>query len=421
MPTIKLTQTAIDKLPFPKSGQVLYRHSEKPGLAVRVTPTKKVFCVDKWSATQGRPLRVTLGNVENLTVTQAEREADKIIGKIASGGDPIKERRKKQAKAITLEKVFAEYLKRSSNLAPRTLRDYQYLMFGPVDPATGERTRNGLLSSLLAKTITSIDRATVERLHATLGERSQAQANYALRLLRAVLSFGSERFGSEGEPLILHNPVKSLKKSWFRVDRRQTYVKPGQLPSWFSAVLKLEEGTAKDFLQLLLLTGLRRGEAARMEWAHVDLTHKTLTIPDPKNHQAHTLPLSDYVLALLARRKESVPGRFVFPGSGKSGHYEDPKKAVARVAEASSVPFTCHDLRRTFITVAEGLDISAYAVKRLANHKTRNDITSGYIMADTERLRAPMQHITDYILRAAGLKGSADVLELPDQREGARA
>ncbi len=31
-----------------------------------------------------------------------------------------------------------------------------------------------------------------------------------------------------------------------------------------------------------------------------------------------------------------------------------------------------HDLRRTFITIAESLDISAYAVKRLANHKMAN-------------------------------------------------
>jgi hypothetical protein len=47
--------------------------------------------------------------------------------------------------------------------------------------------------------------------------------------------------------------------------------------------------------------------------------------------------------------------------------------------------------------VAESLDISAYALKRLVNHKMHNDVTSGYIVADVERLRAPMQRITDYL------------------------
>ena len=57
-----------------------------------------------------------------------------------------------------------------------------------------------------------------------------------------------------------------------------------------------------------------------------------------------------------------------------------------------------HDLRRTFITIAESLDIPAYALKRLLNHKTANDVTAGYIITDVERLRRPMQQITDHIL-----------------------
>jgi len=34
----------------------------------------------------------------------------------------------------------------------------------------------------------------------------------------------------------------------------------------------------------------------------------------------------------------------------------------------SNVVFTLHDLRRTFATVAEGLDIAGYTLKRLLNH-----------------------------------------------------
>ncbi|MFX8543023.1 hypothetical protein ABTM06_20225, partial [Acinetobacter baumannii] len=60
--------------------------------------------------------------------------------------------------------------------------------------------------------------------------------------------------------------------------------------------------------------------------------------------------------------------------------------------------------RRTFITIAESLDISAYALKRLLNHKMTNDVTAGYIVTDFERLRKPMQEITDHLLKCMELK-----------------
>lgn len=82
------------------------------------------------------------------------------------------------------------------------------------------------------------------------------------------------------------------------------------------------------------------------------------------------------------------------------------------VAEASGVRFTPHDLRRTFITIAEGLDIPAYALKRLLNHKSGADVTGGYLVIDTERLRDPMERITGFILKAAGVMQSADVVAL---------
>ena len=41
----------------------------------------------------------------------------------------------------------------------------------------------------------------------------------------------------------------------------------------------------------------------------------------------------------------------------------------------------------------------------------KNDVTAGYIVTDVERLRAPMQKVTDYMLRAAGLRQTAPVIE----------
>ncbi len=62
--------------------------------------------------------------------------------------------------------------------------------------------------------------------------------------------------------------------------------------------------------------------------------------------------------------------------------------------------------------IAESLDIPTYALKRLPNHANGADVAAGYIVASTERLREPMQKITDFVLRAAGIKATAEVIEL---------
>ncbi len=100
----------------------------------------------------------------------------------------------------------------------------------------------------------------------------------------------------------------------------------------------------------------------------------------------------------------------VFPADSKTGYINDPKKAVLKVVELSGVPFTLHDLRRTFATIAEGLDLPAYALKRLLNHKMNNDVTAGYIMRDVERLRKPMQRIAAFLIEhmASGILHSAN-------------
>ena len=72
-----------------------------------------------------------------------------------------------------------------------------------------------------------------------------------------------------------------------------------------------------------------------------------------------------------------------------------------------------HDLRRTSATIAESLDIPAYALKRLMNHKTQGDVTGGYLVITTERLRTPMERIEDVVLKAAGVRAGADIVALP--------
>ncbi len=71
------------------------------------------------------------------------------------------------------------------------------------------------------------------------------------------------------------------------------------------------------------------------------------------------------------------------------------------------------------ITAAESLDIWAYAIKRLGNHKMSGDVTAGYIVSDVERLRAPMQRIADYLLSERAGETRGEVVALGRQRVSA--
>ncbi|TID99820.1 integrase, partial [Legionella pneumophila] len=246
-------------------------------------------------------------------------------------------------------------------------------------------------------------------------EHGEAYANLAMRVLRALFNFAAGQYeDAQGKSLIMENPVRRLSqtRAWYRVERRQTYIKPHELEAWYAGLNKIENGTLRDYLLLILLTGLRREEAATLKWENVDLAAKTFTILKTKNNESHTLPLSDFLYELLIARYEKKINDYVFPGTGAAGHIIEPRKQMAHVTKASGVHFTVHDLRRTFITIAESLDISSYSLKRLMNHKMSNDVTAGYIITDVERLRIPMQLITDYFLKCMGNVKSADIIEI---------
>ncbi len=95
----------------------------------------------------------------------------------------------------------------------------------------------------------------------------------------------------------------------------------------------------------------------------------------------------------------------MFNSNGKYGRVIEPKKIIAKIGEKAGINFTLHDLRRTFTTTAEGLNVGTYTIKRWLNHKTkRDDVTAGYTVLTPEELRKPAQAIEDEILIQAGLK-----------------
>jgi integrase len=384
---MRLTKSSVDAAKAAEGrDQVFYRDDLLKGFALRVTANgAKSFIMEK--LIDGKVKRMTLGRYGELTVEQARKEAQKLMGKIATGINPLAEKQVQKVKALTLNGVFQEYLK-TRKLKPKTANDYTLLF------------RN-VFADWQNKAFLSITKVEITARHTQIGTNNgKAYANLAMRLLRAIYNFAEIHYkDKQTEQLSIENPVLCLSKThtWYRIARRKTYIRSHQLAAWHQSVMNLKNETLRDYLLLVLFTGLRRNEAASLLWKNIDFLDRTLTAIDTKNHAAHTLPLSDYLYELLMCRKANANNLYVFPGNGECGYIVEPRKQIQLITQETGIEFTMHDLRRTFITMAEKLDISVYALKRLLNHKTEGDVTAGYIIADVERLRKPMQLISEHL------------------------
>ena len=414
MERVRINKTFVQSVAQPKTGQVIYRDEALPGFALRVTAGSKTFIVEKWNSLKAKAIRATIGKYPAISAEKARKKAGDMLAEITVGVDINEEKRKARAKdeidGRTLAYAWQEY-QRVRELRPSTLRVYSFNLKNYFHDWLDLP-----LSSISSEMVTERYLQIVDPRNA--GARSskdgaKAQGHQAVRTLRAIFSWAQATYRYEdGRPLIKEVPTDVLikTKGLKRVDRRKGYIKGHQLSSWFGAVLKLENTIVRDLLLLCILTGLRRQEATGLRWSEIDMKAGTLTIPPERSKTKEELvqPFSDVLLALLSSRVRHLNSPFVFPGKGKSGHIVEPKRAVEKVIAETATPeepdgisFIMHDLRRTFATVGESVDIPFLVLKKLLNHKI-NDQTAQYAQVnDIERLRGAMQRISDAMLELA--------------------
>ena len=208
--------------------------------------------------------------------------------------------------------------------------------------------------------------------------------------LRAIWAFAAERDAD-----LPACPTARLRRQWYQIHRRERIVRADDLSKFYAAVTDLSP-VARDFLLLLLFTGLRKTEAAGLTWGDIDFTERVIRIPAERTKPGRQLsiPMCDFVQSLLVARRAVGRAELVFPPRAGADRI-DAKHPLRKVAAASGVEVSAHDLRRTFTTVAEGCDVSPIALRALINHSVGGDVTSNYVVLSAERLRAPAQAICD--------------------------
>jgi integrase len=417
-----------------KAGRVEFQDHELSALRLRVSPTGASWYVLK-RIPGGAMSRVLIGKADDIVADKARKLAKIEVGKLQQGIDPNATKRKRKADAqrsgMTLAEGLAIYLAERDKLRPATKATYARdlrLTFGdyldrPLIDLTPERVRDRHKDR---KTRPIRSQAKVE--HPRDRKRitaSPSRADGAVRALRAVVNYlRAER------DLDLPDVARKITAAngWGRVARRKRSLVGAALPEFVSAVQALGDdlppdltGTQRDLTLLLLCTGLRWSSAAGLRWPEIDFKASTITIPADrmKGKVEHELPLGPAMMLMLkARRAQARSKAHVFPGlqiDEKKG-----AKPIARLSkrflekikdgDGRQINWSPHDLRRTALTILEAMDVSGYALKRIAAHSQLGDVTAGYVMDDVNRLRAPMERL-EMVVLAGCAKGNVIEIE----------
>ncbi len=408
MPSINISATSISKIKLPPPGEkILYWDTILKCFLVKATSKGTFFMIQRrtGSGRDGKLVKYVLGSTQEMSVQEARAKAKKALVELGEGINLNERDKQQQAQqaitGLTLKQAYEEF-KASKELRPRTIQTY-------------DENINRTLNDWLDLPLTQITPEMVLKKHkliTTAGRdgRGIASANQAMRLVRVAFNYV---IATKGAAFIDKNPVGILNQldSWNELEERDTIINADDLPDWYQGVMTLESEKLRDFFLFLMFSGLRRNEAMRLQWIHFDTRTRTLTIPRElsKTKKTRKIPLTDVLLDIYkSRRKNIIVGNnYVFPGLHGKGHLTEPKRGVNQVRDKSGIQWSSHDLRRSYVTLANKLDVSAYKVKFLVGHSVSGDVTGKhYSKLTVDDVRDAAQEITDYLKEKMGMTTS---------------
>ncbi len=379
---INFTKRSLEALPPPQDDKrATYYDKKTPGLTLRVTATNtKSFVL--YRRVQGSPQRVTLGRFPSMTVDQARAKIAEINAQIVEGKNPNEEKRAVRDE-IKLGDLFKLYLEQHAKLHKKSW-------------GKDESQFNQYLKKWGSKKLSSIRRSDIQNLHSKTGKESGLfAANRLLSLLHTLFNKAID-WGWEGS-----NPAHGVKK--FKERSRERFLEADELPQFFKALGEEPNQIARDYFLISLLTGARRDNVLSMRWDQINLERETWTIPITKTGDPHTLPLVTTALSILETRKAESSSPWVFPGTGKTGHLVEPKKAWGRILKRAEIEnLRIHDLRRSLGSwqAATGANLSIIG-KTLA-HKNVST-TAIYARLNLDPVKESMKKATDAMFEAGGV------------------
>ncbi len=378
MPPLRLTQTDVRKLVPDPSRQVLYRDTEAPGLALRVTPNGSKTYVFSYSL-HGRERRMRIGDSASYNVMEAREIAKKLRRDVDGGIDPL-EVKVEIATAPTVETLWEEF---SHDHLPEVSAKYRGEQFS--------YWKRHILPPLGRKKVSALTHQDIVDLHRKVSTDAPILANRVLASLRKALSYAITR------EWVQRNVAEKVKQN--REKSRRRYLLPAELASMASALQRMTNRPAAHAITLLLLTGARKSEVLGARWEEFERVRSSDgTIVDVwwnkpgervKTGQDIRIHLPDAAVeALDAIAEAQTPqSEYLFPARVAEGPITDVNYSWRwLLKEVGLKDFHLHDLRHTYASLLISNDLTLAVVAEMLGH-TQVQTTARYahLMDDKQR------------------------------------
>jgi integrase len=326
-----------------------------------------------------------------MSLDEARRSADAIGGDLARGRDVNAERRaererraaersraREQDAAPTVAELVRRYVE-TRTLADKTAKDYAHVIAYDLET-----------SPLGKKKAALVVQADVRTFVKAVAKRGPHKADKALLLLRSAYKWGAHERGESGATLVMFDPCFGVERPTVEKDRerRRVLIKakaPAGTPDAevFAEVKQFWTGVERmrpvprAYVRLLLLLGLRRGEAAAAQWGEIRLDGKAPSwhVPAERRKVRRTkldpdkdsidVPLSPLAVRLLREiRPASGEGR-VFP------HLHAGTVAESMLKWTGIEDLQLHDLRRTCTSAIRRMGAAPHIVTMVLGHRAK--------------------------------------------------
>lgn len=355
MPKVTLTDTAIRKARLPDSGVIELNDTDAPGLICRITAGGAKTMAVKGRIKGGDTFRMSLGEFSLQSMNEWRKQARDIMLIAKSGEDP----RRKPIGDITFAQARDLYLKNPRHVSrgPRTGLQWSTVHKREVTRYLNQECKK-LETMKLCQIIAADVASTVNKIGTTAKRRAVYDATSAF------LSWCAEQHFIEISPVIAMKAPPTAPSR----DRELT---EAELKSVMAATEEM--GYPSGYMyRLVLLTGKRKSEVAKMRWEDLDLDDARWSIQanQTKSGNAFIEPLSRQAVEILKSCAQS--GHYVFSTNGKtpvSGFGKFEKRLYRLAGNEGDNTWRIHDFRRSFASTAARVFHSPLAVAdRALNH-----------------------------------------------------
>jgi integrase len=302
--------------------------------------------------------KFTLGPYPAVDLKGARELGAKALRAVAEGRDPGHERAQARAsQPDSVEHIVEQFLDRHVRRSnrPRTQEETERLFRLHILP----RWRGRMISDISRRDV-------IEMVDRAVDRGSPVAANRALTVTKTFFNWCVAR------DILTASPAQGVKppaveKSRDRVlddsELRLVWEAAGRVGYPFGAMTRL-----------LIATGQRRDEVAKMGWEEVDSERRLWTLPRErvKADRPHEVPLSSIALDVLKAvpRLAGSPYILTTNGAAPSSGFAKNKRKLDELLPADMTPWRLHDLRRTAASGMARLGINLPVIEKVLNHRS---------------------------------------------------